>query len=157
MRRWMTSIRANGTNQTDWPTGIYISAGKSASAACLEHRQEIRDQRTPRADCRLPRRDEPCKLETKSRRLSTTEYLLRDHYSLKQARFDATDRSLIKRCNFHESLRTASFRPVILVRVHTPGSRFHGLRSWPKKLLPGESWTREVCPEARCRKLPVSR
>ena len=25
----MTSIRANGTNQADWPTGIYISAGKS--------------------------------------------------------------------------------------------------------------------------------
>lgn len=23
----MTSIRANGTNQADWPTGIYISAG----------------------------------------------------------------------------------------------------------------------------------
>ena len=27
----MTSIRANGTNQADWPTGIYISAGKSAA------------------------------------------------------------------------------------------------------------------------------
>lgn len=35
----MTSIRANGTNQADWPTGIYISAGKSAASLhpwCLE-------------------------------------------------------------------------------------------------------------------------
>ncbi|KAF7388990.1 hypothetical protein V1477_015000 [Vespula maculifrons] len=24
----MTSIRANGTNQADWPSGIYISAGE---------------------------------------------------------------------------------------------------------------------------------
>lgn len=28
MRCWMTSIRANGTNQADWPSGIYISAGE---------------------------------------------------------------------------------------------------------------------------------
>jgi len=27
----MTGIRANGTNQTDWPTGIYISAGELAA------------------------------------------------------------------------------------------------------------------------------
>lgn len=42
MRRWMTSIRANGTNQADWPTGIYISAGKPAAAGCLQQSQEIR-------------------------------------------------------------------------------------------------------------------
>lgn len=47
VRRWMTSIRANGTNQTDWPTGIYISAGELAAwgPSCTNVERELERMR----------------------------------------------------------------------------------------------------------------
>ena len=124
MRRWMTSIRANGTNQADWPTGIYISAGKSASLslslsldiACLEHRQEIRETREYRGAAVAGFRDDVNRCTTGAEKSSSSLSVSSRTIILESTNaLTRRDRSLIKWCNFHESLHslvsTGNFSP----------------------------------------------